>query len=191
MIRNTALTLLVVGCTGFAVTAQQPTTPPPSPQPSQQQRSPSGLQALDGQTVTLSGCLKREADVAGQQPSAVERAGIMPDFILTDVQVKSASPSGGTPGRETAAPPSAGGTNIKLVKVDNDEMNKNLNRQVEVTGRFDASPGAGAATTRERPPAGTGGAETTGRTQTARDRELPELEVQSVRVTGQSCTPRQ
>lgn len=185
MIRSTALALLVVGSTGYVALAQQPTTQPPTTQ--QQPRSPSGLQALDGQTVTATGCLKREADVPGQEPSAPERAGIMPDFVLTNVQVRSASPGGGTPGREAAPAPSAGGTNIKLVRVDNDEMTANLNRQVEVTGRIDATPGPRIGT--ERPRTGTGGTETTGRTPTRGDDELPELEVQSVRVTSQTCTP--
>lgn len=188
MIRSTALALLVMGGTGLAL-AQQPTTQPPTTQ--QQPRSPSGLQALDGQTVTATGCLKREADVPGQEPSAPERAGIMPDFVLTNVQVRSASPGGAAPGREAAPAPSAGGTNIKLVRVDNDEMTANLNRQVEVTGRIDATPGPRIGTgTPDRPRTGTGGTETTGRTATGqRSDELPELEVQSVRVTNQTCTP--
>ena len=190
MTRSTAIALLVMGWTGHVALAQQPTTQPPTTQ--QQPRQQSALHALDGQTVTVTGCLKREADVAGQQPSAPERAGILPDFILTNVQVKTASPGGATAGRETAPAASASGMNIKLVRVENDEMKANLNRQVEVTGRIDATPGPGTAsgTTAERPRTGTG-TETPGRSQTGqRDRdELPELEVQSVRVTNQTCTP--
>jgi hypothetical protein len=175
--------VFLVGSLGLAQEPSKPTT--------QRQTSQPGLQALDGQTVTVTGCLMREADVPGRQPTPTERAGILPDFILTNVQVKSASPGGATgttPGREST-PPAAGarGLNVKLVKVDNDEMKTNLNRLVEVTGKLDAD---GGAMDRTRP----GGTETTGGTRpgtgaTGTDQPLAHLEVQSVRVVNQSCTP--
>lgn len=175
---------------GAGVFAQQ--TPPPSTPPSAQTPSAqSGLQGLDGQTVTVTGCVMREANVPGQQPSVAERAGVMRDFILTNVQVKSASPSGAeAPGaRGGAAAPSTGtrGTQVKLTNIDNDKMEANLNRQIEVTGRLDVDDGmnmagdrAGRPTTGEPAPAGR-----------EASRELAELSVQSVRALNQPCPTKQ
>jgi hypothetical protein len=181
---------------GAVVFAQQ--TPPPSSPPSSQstarQPGSSGLQALDGQTVTLTGCVVREADVPGQEPSVVERAGVMQDFVLTNVQVKSASPSGSPSGAAPSAgagTPAAGGKgmNVKLTNIDNEKMAANLNRQVEVTGQLDVegrmSTGRPGAT--GTPPAGaTGGRPTTGG-ERDQNRELAELNVQTVRALNQPC----
>jgi hypothetical protein len=165
-------------------------------QPTARQAPQPGLQALDGQTVTVTGCLVREADVPGRQPTATERAGLLPDYFLSNVQVKSASPggsAGATAGAEkpsTPAPSSAAGRgmHVKLVKGDNDEIKANLNRQVEITGRLDI---ADTGMNRDRPGA-TGGTEATGRPRTGAtgqnsDQPVPQLEVQSVRVLNQSC----
>jgi hypothetical protein len=139
---------------------------------------------MDGQTVTVTGCLKTEESVPGQRPNVAERVGVTPDYILTNVQARSASPGGaaatgaagaGATAAAGAAAPSA--MNVKLTKVDNDKMRENLNKQVEVTGRFSAKDGgsAGAAAS-----AATGGS----------TQALSEIEVQSLRVTGESCTPK-
>jgi hypothetical protein len=201
LVRNTAIgvCIMLAGAIAMAQTPSQPSTSRQTSQP--------GLQGLDGQTVTVTGCLMREADVPGRQPTPTERAGVLPDFILTNVQVKSASPSGESPsggaaGTRPGAASAAGGTNIKLVKVDNDEMKANVNRQVEVTGRLDVDGGAMGGTRTGTPgttgaPGAKPGTEATGGTRTGagakdQDRPLPELEVQSVRATGQPCTaPKQ
>jgi hypothetical protein len=189
-------------------------TPQPQPQqqrPTQQQerqtrQQPQAMQqlrALDGRTVTVTGCLMSEAAVPGQTPSPAERAGIAPDFLLTNVQVRSAEPGPGAtpsptekPGERPGAPgaPGAAGATIsggsdlkiKLENVDNDQMRMNLNKQVEVTGRLEVdAPGATArpGTTTERPQ--TERPETTARG--TGDEDLPQLHVTSVRATGQSC----
>ena len=178
---------------GAGVFAQQ--TPPPTTRPSAQTPSPqTGLQGLDGQTVTVTGCVMREANVPGQEPSVAERAGIMRDFILTNVQVKSASPSGtgaatGTPSGTGAMAAGAGAssTRVKLTNIDNDKMEANLNRQIEVTGRLDVDDGMNMAGDRPGRPT-TGEPSTTGRDT---NRELAELNVQSVRALNQPCPTKQ
>ena len=186
---STACALAAAVWLGSAGRAQEPATPRTT---QAQPPSQSGLQALDGQTVTVTGCVRREAHVSGQQPSPPERVPIVQDYVLTDVQVKSASPRGETAGRDT--PPrseAAAGTRVKLVGVEDDELNKHVDRLVEITGRLDATPGPGTTPTRERPTTGTGGTESTGRTPPSpRSADLPELEVESVRVLSQSCTPQ-
>lgn len=176
---------------GAGVFAQQ--TPPPATRPSAQPpSSQTGLQALDGQTVTVTGCVMREASVPGQEPSVAERAGIMRDFILTNVQVKSASPSGAAPGAPSgtgAMAPSAGAssTRVKLTNIDNDKIEANLNRQIEVTGRLDVDDGMNMAGDRPGRPT-TAEPPTAGRDAT---RELAELNVQSVRALNQPCPTKQ
>ena len=153
------------------------------------QGSPSAqaLKALDGQTVTVTGCLMTETTVAGQTPNPVERAGVAPDFILTNVQLKSASPSGAgtTAGAAAAGAAKAAempkGTNVKLTGVDNDQMRTNLKQQVEVTGKLSVKETVAGAVT-----GAIGQAATLGK-----DQKLPELQVATVRPTGQSCSAQQ
>ena len=153
---------------------QTPTTPPPPAQapstqtPTQQRGTAGDLLSMNGQTVTVSGCLMREADVPGQKPNPAERAGIMPDYVLTNVQMRSASPAG-TAGRTETPRETAGATTsdtkLKLQKLDGDKAKDNLNKRVEVTGRLDVD-----------------------KTDAPRGTQLPKLEVASLRVLAQSCT---
>jgi hypothetical protein len=43
-------------------------------------------------SVTVEGCLKREADVPGGKPNVSERAGIGEDFLLTSAKVIKGDP---------------------------------------------------------------------------------------------------
>jgi hypothetical protein len=166
------------------VVTSQGTSSPPQPPTTQSGSAAAGaqqdLRGMDGQTVTVSGCLKTEESVPGQKPNIAERAGVAPDYILTDVQARSASPSGGGGGAAAAGAPGAASSamNVKLTKVDNDKMRENLNKQVEVTGRLNAKGATGTAGAAAS--AATGGS----------SKALPELEVQSIRVTGQTCTAK-
>lgn len=141
---------------------QQPTPQQkPTPQATAGHDQHGGLHGMVGQTVTLTGCVAQERDVPGQTPNVTERAGVAPDYILTNVQMASASPSatatpaapGTTPSTTvTPATPAAvpapeasteskamshagAQTTVKLKQVDNDQMRANLNKQVEITGR--------------------------------------------------------
>lgn len=147
-------------------TSQPPTSQEQPKQPSSQQGA-ERLRAMDGQTVTLTGCLVREADAPGQKPSTAERAGIAQDFVLTDVQMRQTSPSGtGTPGATPGASPtmSVSGVQVKLEGIEEGEVEKHVNQQVEVTGRLDVKG--------------------------ASDPDTPEINVTSIKPTGQSCTPK-
>lgn len=64
------------------VAAQSPQTPATRPL-DQAERS----MDQEARTVTVEGCVMREADVPGRDPNFVERMGIGEDFILTDAEV--------------------------------------------------------------------------------------------------------
>lgn len=208
--RNAATVALSMAFAGavFAQGSPQSSPQPPTPQtppttaaPQQDTRQmPSGLRGMDGQTVTVTGCLMQEKNVAGQTPNPTERAGIAPDYILTNVQMRSASPgAAGAPGTPatpstpptTGAPgaaasagadsPAGAGTNVKLKEVDNDQMRANLNKRIEVTGRFQAAPAPSGAVVGAAETVARGGGE---------NKPLPEVHVTNVRVLNEPCTPQ-
>jgi flagellar basal body L-ring protein FlgH len=117
--------------------AQQPQTQPPQPaQPAAQQ--PADRQTPDtqrpmtdtqrattaGQTITITGCLQNEKDVAGLKPNPAERAGVTEDYILTNVKMSSSSTVSGI----------ALATRYEIEGIDKTELKKHVNHQVELTG---------------------------------------------------------
>ena len=89
------------------------------------------MSGSDERTVTVVGCLQREADVPGRSPNMVERMGIGEDYILTNAEVKE---------QASAAPSSAGlatPTAFKVEGIDDTELQQHLNKRVEVTGTID------------------------------------------------------
>jgi hypothetical protein len=210
-VRNAATFACSIAMAGVMFAQDQP--------PGQQRPATPGaqgnLQSMIGQTVTVTGCLAQESSVAGQTPNVAERAGVAPDYILTNVQLRSASPSGatgapgttgaagatgatGTPGAPApaAGPTGGAGMSVKLKQVDNDEMRQNLNKQVEITGRLQAaSSGATGASGASGATGATGAGErVTGAAGAAMrgggpNQSLTELHVTTVRALNQPCTP--
>jgi hypothetical protein len=96
------------------------------------------------QSVTVEGCVMREADVPGRKPSLPERAGISEDFILTSTKmVKGSAPASAKPG----TPVGTAGTQVmyKIEGVDRDKLKEHAGRRVQIDGTFenlDAKPGA-------------------------------------------------
>ena len=189
--RNAATVACSVAMAGVMFAQEQPPGQRPATPGSQ-----GSLQSMVGQTVTVTGCVAQEASVPGQTPNVAEKAGIAPDFILTNVQVRSAAPSGATDAPATPPAAAAGaaaagpGASVKLKQVDNDQMKENLNKQVEVTGRVQAPsssgpPAPGAAGAGERVAGAAGSAMRGG----GPNQPLPELQVTSVRPLNQACTP--
>jgi hypothetical protein len=161
---------------------QDPPTQPPTTQPPTTQPPPATAPMQDTATVTLQGCVYKEADVPGRTPNVAEKAGILEDYILV-----TSSDSPGTAGTTGTTPPTGtAGTSgsmsankaFKLEKIEDDKLKAVVGKRVEVTGRVDAG-GSGAAT-------GTAGA--------ARDKglgpdkiELPEFEVATMREVEGTC----
>lgn len=193
---------LALASAGVVAAQSTATTQDPNrPQTGTQQQPSTMAQA---QTVTLTGCVYKEKDVPGRTPNVAERAGVLEDYILANVEKKAS-------GSETApAAPEATGTSgkqhmqhsmFKLEHADDSKLSALVGKRVEVTGRIDAEHGdtrQGAAkgtTTGATTGTATGTTGTqTGTQQPQRDRsmgpddiELPEFEVTSIREVEGNC----
>ena len=85
--------------------------------------------------ITISGCLKEEKDVPALKPSAVERAGITNDYVLTDVKM---SPSSSVSGIGIS-------TKYEIEGIAEAELQKHVNHQVELTGQIVQAPASAPA----------------------------------------------
>lgn len=126
-----AIAALVGGT--LTLNAQTPQNPTPQQPPQQQQPRPEPRtgdttqragQAGSTQTVTLTGCLKKEADVAGLTPNPAERVGITDDYILTETKMAQSSKVSGL----------AVGSMYEVEGLAESELQKHVNHQVELTG---------------------------------------------------------
>ena len=109
--------------------AQAPqTSPTPQPPDNRQPtitQTPTRAQPANP-TMTISGCLLQEKDVAGLKPNVAERTGVTEDYILTDVKM---SPSSSVSGIAVS-------TKYEIEGIAEDELKKHLNHQVELTGQI-------------------------------------------------------
>lgn len=108
---------LALGTVTFAQSPtpqQTPSTPPQTqqaPKPATpRQGGMDHLQSLNGKTVTLTGCLMQEKHVAGQTPNPAERLDAAPDYILTNVQMRSTAPAAAGATGKTGTPGTTGST---------------------------------------------------------------------------------
>jgi hypothetical protein len=127
-------------------------------------------------TATLVGCLYRESQVPGRTPNAIERAGVLEDYILADA----AMPAPPRPGAPSGAVGTSGTTPStgKMYKVENiadDRLKALVGKRVEVSGRIDPEDGGlGGAATRDRGPG-------------PDELNLPEFEASSIREVSGTC----
>ena len=117
-------------------------------------------------TVTLTGCLYREAQIPGRTPNAAERAGILEDYILADAR----SPQG-TP---------ATGKMYKVERISDDRLKALVGKSVEVVGRIDPEGGDLRA-------AGTSGGAAPDKGIGPDKVSLPEFEATSIREVEGKC----
>jgi hypothetical protein len=170
-----------VMCASALMTAQS--GPPPQVPPAPGAPAPAApLAGAQPTSTTLVGCLYTEDKIPGRTPNAVERAGVLEDYILADASMPSSQSArpGATAGATgtTGSVPSTG----NMYKVENlpDERLKPLvGKRVEVMGRIDPE-GVGRT-----PPAG--GAPTTDRGPSRDQINLPELEASSIREVAGTC----
>lgn len=170
-----------------------------TPQSATQQQPAQTAQAADAKTVTVEGCLVREADVPGRQPNVAERAGVMQDFILTHAKVKEGSASSTTAQAGTATgtgtgttgatgtagaaqqPAGTSGAAVKMYEVrgiDREELQQYVGQRVEIVGRMDPQDKADRQREQATPagePAG----------------DLPEIHGTTIRKSSSTepCTP--
>jgi hypothetical protein len=135
-----------------SVAAQNPPSTPPAQQPPAT-RTPATQDKADRATasVTVEGCLLREADVPGRTPNVAERAGIGEDFILTQTKmIKGTAPSRTA---STTKPGEAVGTSgtkpasmmFEVEGISGDDLKKHAGHRVQIDGMFGDLDAANAA----------------------------------------------
>lgn len=176
----------------FAGAAQTPGAASPTP-PSESAATAQERTAPE-QTVTVSGCIQREADFrqardAGRGGVAGTGVGAGNEFVLANAMMASGSPSGasgktptGTPGETTGT--TAAGNAFELTGPNEGQAAQYVGKRVEIVGKLKAAettpsgaPTGGA--TAGRPPEGVdvGG----------KDLKLREIEVTSIKEVAGSC----
>lgn len=145
-------------------TPQTPQTPTPQQTPAPRPQSPTTTaapRASADAVLKLTGCLKEEKDVAGLKPNVLERAGITEDYILTNVKASADSQVSGL----------AVGNMYEVDGINDTELKKHLNHQVEITGKI-ADPSAAGSMAGDR----------------SRNREdVPDFNATSVRMLAATC----
>jgi hypothetical protein len=123
------------------VAAQYP--PPQQPPPRTPTTQEPARTQDQARTVTVEGCLVREADVPGRSPNVAERAGITEDYILTATKmVKGSAPAAGTaetrPGETPAGTTGAAqGAMYEVEGIDEEQLKQHVGRRVQIDGTFE------------------------------------------------------
>jgi hypothetical protein len=136
-IHITAIATLVAA-SALSISAQSPQAPPQAPQtqPRPAETRPGDTtqraDAATSQAVTVTGCLKKEKDVAGLTPNPAERVGVTDDYILTAVKMAQSSTVSGL----------AVSSMYEVEGIAEAELQKHLNHQVELTGQIEGAPTA-------------------------------------------------
>ena len=119
--RIIAVTTAAIAVAGaITLGAQIPQTPPSQPQPAVQTPAMAGT----AQPITITGCVKPEADVPGLRVNPVEKVGVTEDYILTNVKMSSTSASQGL----------AVLTMYEIEGIAGSELKKHINHEVELIG---------------------------------------------------------
>jgi hypothetical protein len=139
--RRTQMSRNLLGCGIACVLALGMTAgaqnPPPRPAP-QEPVTPNTAPLPP--SVTVEGCLVREEDVPGRKPNAVERAGILEDYILTSTKmVKGAAlagPAGKAQPGETPTGTAGTSPNYDVKGIDDAQLKTLVGQRVQIDGTF-------------------------------------------------------
>ena len=151
-----------LACTA-AIAAQDPQTPSPRP----------SAPAVTAESVTVEGCLLREADVPGRRPSGTERQRVRADddYVLSDAKMisgtapaqatASATPAGtsgttgtaGTSGSVAADPKPTGSSGAVVTsplmfdveEIEKAQLTEHRGKRVQIDGIFKHADAAGNA----------------------------------------------
>lgn len=180
-----AAALMALNMAAFAQATQSPaqSTPatPAQAAPAPPPQAPAAKPAAADQTVTLTGCIQREADFrkardAGKGGVAGTGVGAGNEFVL----VASASPAPGAPAAPAATGTSGSAMAYELTGANEGQAAQFVGQRVEIMGRVKAGDPAGGPTA-GKPPAGVDVA--------SADLKLRELEITSIKASTGSCTP--
>jgi hypothetical protein len=152
---------------GLSAQAPTPQSPTPSTTPSSPSQSPSYEPKDSAKAVTVTGCLK-----AGDSPDS---------FILSDLKFgdKKAPGAVGTSGSAPAPAAIASATTLKL-NPGSAKLTDHVGHTVEVTGAVGTKAESSATTTPSDPAASPRASASAG----------PSLDVKSVKMVSDSCTPK-
>jgi hypothetical protein len=181
MLRTTiASTLSVLGATltlsvqALSAQVASPQAPSPgqapAPGPTSPARpSPSVVGAQTLTSITLVGCLYKEAAVPGRTPNVAEKAGVLEDYILADATMPADAAKNTT---------LATGNMYKVENIADDKLRALVGKRVEVAGKIDPEGGAlGRPAGGPSPDKGLGPDKV----------NLPEFEATSIKETTGSC----
>jgi hypothetical protein len=154
---------------GAAIISAGVLTQAQTPAPVTTVPSTPAAQATVRPTVTLTGCLYREAQIPGRTPNVAERVGVLEDYIIA--------------GASTASGTLATGGMYKVEKIADDRLKALVGKRVEVMGSVDPE-GQDL-----RRPTGTSGGATPDRGIGPDAISLPEIEATSIREVAGICSP--
>jgi hypothetical protein len=103
-------------------------------------------------TVTVEGCLVKEADVPGRKPNVAERAGVAEDYVLTTTKmIKGSAPAASAPPRAGETPTGTTGSRgsslmFDVKGIDKDDLTKHAGQRVQIDGTFQNVDRARSAT---------------------------------------------
>jgi hypothetical protein len=178
-----AIALLSVGT--FAQTPTQTPSPTQVQQPAPSSGVASSRPATQDQTVTVVGCVQREADYrkaqdAGRGGAVGTGIGVGNEFILANAMMSAAGATAG------AAGAAAANMAFELTGPNEGQAEQFVGRRVEVAGKMKA-----AETNASGAPTGgpTAGAPPSGVDVTSRDLKLREIEVTTIRAAAAGTCP--
>ena len=131
-------------------------------------------------SMTLAGCLYREAQVPGRTPNVAERAGILEDYILGDAVIPAtAAAAGANPAPVgTSGAALTTGNMYKVEGIADERLKALVGKKVELTGKVD--PEGGPATI-------SGGGAQRDNSLSPDTINLPEFEATSIREVPGTC----
>lgn len=181
--RTTTGLLVFVSAAALAA-AQAPQNPDPRTAPRPNPQAPAPTAAAGQTTMTLTGCLYREAQVPGRTPNVAERAGVLEDYILADARVAGGAARSGAAGATgTSGSTPTTGSMYKVENIPDERLKALVGKRVEVMGRIDAE-GAPQRDARGGAPAG---GPTADRGLGPDQINLPEFEAASIREVEGTC----
>jgi len=119
-------------------------------------------------SVTIEGCLQPEEKIPDRKPSALDKAGILEDYILTSTKVV----KGSTPQSDAATRTDS--TRYRVIGIKDDELKKHLGKRVQVDGEM---AGLEGGTMIAKDPVGMG-------------ENLPQLKAKTIRDVAGTCTAK-
>jgi len=131
-------------------------------------------------SMTLAGCLYKEAEIPGRTPNVAERAGVLEDYILADAAIPAAAAAAGASPAPVGTSGAAltSGNMYKVEGIADERLKALVHKKVEITGKVD--PEGGPAVT-------SGGGARRDQSLSPDTINLPEFEATAIREIPGTC----